>query len=410
VRPKIVVATSFGVHPPKGGGQSRVAGLYGALARLGVDVEIVSLVGRADRDGWLEAGPGIRELRVPRTPEHESADWRLNQQVGVPVGDLGLALHHELTPAYGEAIASAARDATAVVACHPYAYPVLESVTERPLIYEAQDVEADLKASMYDSTPDGPVFAERVRELEAACCAAADHVLVCAARDGVRLGELYGLAPERVLEVANGADPAGIAFTSLARRRERAYELGLQDQLTAVFVGSWHEPNLVAIRDLLRVADDLAEAGVRVLICGSAGLAFADKWIPPNLDLCGVVDDAFLRSVLGLAGAALNPMRSGSGTNLKMLDYALGGVPLVSTTFGTRGLALEPGRHYLAAEQEELPAVLGALRDEPFADVDARVRAAREHVESRFSWERIAAGWYAHPALQSLLGSVEVPH
>jgi glycosyltransferase involved in cell wall biosynthesis len=263
---------------------------------------------------------------------------------------------------------------------------------------------------MYESTPEGPAFAERVRELEAACCAAADHVLVCAARDGVRLGELYGLAPERVLEVANGADPSGIDFTSLARRRERAYELGLQEQLTAVFVGSWHEPNLVAIRDLLRVAEDLAEAGVRVLICGSAGLAFADKWIPPNVDLCGVVDDAFLRSVLGLAGAALNPMRSGSGTNLKMLDYALGGVPLVSTTFGARGLALEPGRHYLAAEPEELPAVLGALRDEPFAAVDARVRAAREHVETRFSWEGIAAGWYAHPALQSLLGSVEVPH
>ena len=410
MRPKIVVATSFGVHPPKGGGQSRVAGLYGALARLGVDVEIVSLVGRTDRDGWLDAGPGIREFRVPRTPEHEAADWRLNQQVGVPVGDLGLALHPDLTPAYAEAIASAARDATAVVACHPYALPVLETLTGTPLIYEAQDVEADLKASMYASTPEGPAFAERVRELEAACCAKADHVLVCAARDGVRLGELYGLEPERVLEVPNGADPAGIAFTSLTQRRARAYELGLGDQFTAVFVGSWHEPNLDAIRDLLRLAGALAEVRVRVLICGSAGLAFAEKWIPPNVDLCGVVDDAFLRSVLGLADAALNPMRSGSGTNLKMLDYALGGVPLVSTTFGTRGLDLEPGRHFLAAEPDQLPVVLGALRDEPFASTDARVRAAREHVETNFSWEGIAARWYAHPALQSLLGSVEVPH
>jgi glycosyltransferase involved in cell wall biosynthesis len=407
VRPKLVVATSFAVHPPTGGGQSRVAGLYGALARLGVDVEIVSLVGRTERDGPLEAGPGIRELRVPRTPEHEAADWRLHQRVGVPVSDLGLALHHELTPAYAEAVANAAAGAAAVVASHPFALPVLAPLGT-PLIYEAHNVEADLKAAMYAGMPDGPAYAERVRELEAACCQAAQHVIVCAARDGERLGELYALPPERVVEVPNGADPVSIPFTPLARRRERAWELGMHERLTAVFVGSWHEPNLVAIRDLLAIADELAEARVRVLICGSAGLAFAGKWIPHNFDLCGVVDDAFLRSVLAVAGAALNPMRSGSGTNLKMLDYALGGVPLVSTTFGARGLGLEPGRDYVAAEPEELPGVLAALREEPFASVDARVRSARRHVETRFSWTEIAAAWHARPALRDVLGHAEV--
>lgn len=408
MKPKLVVATSFGVHPPKGGGQARVAGLYSALARRGVDVEIVSLVARSDRDGWIHPAPGVSELRIPRTPEHETADWRLNQQVGVPVGDLGLALHHDRTPAYGEAIAERARDAVAVVACHPYAFPVLEGLG-RPLIYEAQDVEADLKASMYADTPDGPAYADRVRELEAACCAAADHVLVCAARDALRFQELYGTPPERLREVPNGADPGSIPFTPLALRHARAYELGLPDQLLALFVGSWHEPNLVVIRDLLDLAVELDHAGVRVLVCGSASLAFADQPMPGNFDLCGVVDDAFLRSLLGLAGAALNPMRFGSGSNLKMLDYALGGVPLVSSTFGARGFDVEAGVHYLAAEPTELPDVLGALRTEAFETVDGRVRAAREHVETRFSWERIATDWHASPALQSLLGSVEVP-
>ncbi len=93
-----------------------------------------------------------------------------------------------------------------------------------------------------------------------------------------------------------------------------------------------------------------------------------------------------------------------------MLDYALGGVPLVSTTFGARGLGLEPGRDYVAAEPEELPTALAALRDEPFETVDARVRSARRHVETRFSWTEIAAAWHAHPALQRLLGAMEVAH
>ena len=55
-----------------------------------------------------------------------------------------------------------------------------------------------------------------------------------------------------------------------------------------------------------------------------------------------------MRGALGLAGAALNPMRWGSGTNLKMLDYALAGTPILSTTFGARGVGFEAGPHYEA--------------------------------------------------------------
>ena len=54
-RPQLLVATSFPVHPPRGGGQQRIAGLYAALARLGVDVEIVSLVGHDERGGTRDA-------------------------------------------------------------------------------------------------------------------------------------------------------------------------------------------------------------------------------------------------------------------------------------------------------------------------------------------------------------------
>lgn len=406
-RPKLVVATTFSVHPPRGGGQSRVAGLYGALARLGVDVEIVALVGRRDPAGPLAVASGLREVRVPRTPEHEYADWQLYRRAGVPVGDLGLALHNELTPAYRDAIAAAARNADAVVACHPYAHPVLvEAAPGLPLIYEAQDVEADLKAAMYEGTLDGPELTETVRALEHGCCSSAHHVIVCAERDGGRLGELYGLEPERVVEVPNGADPARIPFTSLARRRERRRALRLDSDLLALFVGSWHEPNLVAVRDLMALSEQLA--GVRVLVCGSAGLAFAEEPIPGNVDLCGVVDEAFLQSVLGLADAALNPMRFGSGTNLKMLDYALAGIPLVSSQVGVRGLDLEPDRHFVPAEPAQIPEALRALREQPPETVQARAVNARGHVEERFSWARIAGAWNAHAALRTLLDAVEV--
>jgi glycosyltransferase involved in cell wall biosynthesis len=401
-RPKLTVATSFPIFPPRGGGQQRVAGLYSALARLGIDVEVVSLVGEHHRGGAYERAPGLRELQVPVTPEHVAAEHRLQRRAGVPVGDLALALHHELTPAYGEALAASARGAAAVVACHPFPEPALAAACDAPLIYEAQDVEADLKEAMFNEADSD--LLEAVRAVEAACCARADSVTVCAAEDGARLGELYGLEPERTIVVPNGVDPGAVRFTPLDERAANRARLGLNGTFDAVFIGSWHEPNLVAVRDIIDAATRAPD--LRFVVVGSAGKPFHLEDAPPNVDLCGVVDAGFIRSVLATANAALNPMRFGSGTNLKMLDYALAGVPLVSSLVGARGLGFEPGRHYLAADPPELAAALFALRAEDEAQTSARVLAACTCVRDRFTWQSIAAGWHRDPHFRELLSGV----
>jgi glycosyltransferase involved in cell wall biosynthesis len=403
-RPRLLVATSFPVHPPRGGGQQRIAGLYAALARLGVDVEIVSLVGFDERGGTVEIAPGLRETRVPMTAEHHREEYTLHMRTGVPVRDLTLALHGELTPGYGAALAAVAETAVAAVACHPFAQPQLAEHTELPLIYEAQDVETDLKASMLAHSDAADELTEAVRAVEAACCATATHTLVCSEEDGARLGALFGLPAERTVVVPNGVDPAAFPFVDVETRAHRRRTLGLGDAPLALFLGSWHEPNLAAVRDVLAAAEALP--ATRFLVVGSAGLAFADEPVPPNVDLCGVVDAGFVRSVLGLAGAALNPMRWGSGTNLKMLDYALAGVPILSTRFGARGVGLEAGTHY--EEAEDLAAGLQALAALPPDAVARRTVAAAARVREAFAWDAIAARWRAHPALRELLDAAAV--
>jgi len=191
------------------------------------------------------------------------------------------------------------------------------------------------------------------------------------------------------------------AWGAIAARWHAHPALRLGDGPLALFLGSWHEPNLAAVRDVLAAAEALP--GARFLVVGSAGLAFAAEPVPPNADLCGVVDAGFVRSVLGLADAALNPMRWGSGTNLKMLDYALAGVPILSTTFGARGLGLEPGRHYEAVDADALAEGLEALAALPADALETRTQAAAEHVREHFAWDAIAARWHAHPALRELL-------
>ena len=51
------------------------------------------------------------------------------------------------------------------------------------------------------------------------------------------------------------------------------------------------------------------------------------------------------------AAVAINPAVSGSGVNIKLVEYLATGIPVVSSTRGTAGLLLEPGHDLLVADE-----------------------------------------------------------
>ena len=50
------------------------------------------------------------------------------------------------------------------------------------------------------------------------------------------------------------------------------------------------------------------------------------------------------------ATVGLNPVISGSGTNLKVIEYAACGLIIVSTSLGIRGWEWSPGQHFIKVE------------------------------------------------------------
>jgi glycosyltransferase involved in cell wall biosynthesis len=385
--PHLVVTTSFVINPAVAGGQVRILGLYGALAAHGVTVDIVAMAPRQERARTLQLAPGLREIRIPMSPEHDRADGLRWERAGVPVTDLSVALDHDLTPAFAAAIAEAAQDAAAVVVSHPFTLPAVRAATSAPVIYEAHNVEADLKRHLLGATAPDLVVATEAIEAEAAT--RAEFIMACSSDDAARLQQLYDIPGERFIIVPNGIDVSRYEFSDAAIRRRRKRQLGLDRQRDAVFIGSWHEPNLEAVRAILVAARQVPE--IHFIVCGGAGLAFRESDVPANVDLCGTVDAAFLTAVLGLADVAVNPMQSGSGTNLKMLSYAACGVPIISSAIGTRGLGLVPDVHYRATAPGDLAQTLRAQRAEDPDMVATRVANAREHVREQFDWRAIAA-------------------
>jgi glycosyltransferase involved in cell wall biosynthesis len=83
----------------------------------------------------------------------------------------------------------------------------------------------------------------------------------------------------------------------------------------------------------------------------------------------------------------LNPIDTGSGTNLKLLEYAAAGLPALSTPFGTRGTDLTADHVFIAPLADWAAVIPRILRDE--TTLHKATRRARDLVQERFSWQAV---------------------
>ncbi|MFN2476108.1 MAG: glycosyltransferase family 4 protein [Chthoniobacterales bacterium] len=392
-RRKLTVATTFGVTPVRGGGQARIFHLYKNLFPE-FETDLITLGGFNEPPFINEIAPGVREIRIPKSAEHTEAENNISAQVEwFTLTDAVFPSLAHLTPQYAEALARSARNADAVVASHPYPLTAIEGVSDKPLWYEAQDVEYMLKRDVIPKTARGLQIVEEVREIEQRCCSKASLIMTCSEADRDHLAKLYGLDPASMHIVPNGADTSRTTFVPRAHARELKRQLGLSEEFLALFIGSWHQPNLDAIEVILSVAEQHSD--VQFLIVGSSCGAFTDRPHPANVGFFGVVDDNTISLVIGAADLALNPMAGGSGTNLKMLDYAAAGVPILSSAVGLRGLDFRPGTDVFVSPLEEFAAGISAVRQTSATALQAMTLRARQRAEIQFDWRNISRRFLA---------------
>jgi glycosyltransferase involved in cell wall biosynthesis len=399
-KPKITVTTTFPIYPPRGGGQSRIYHLYRNLA-ASFDVDIVSFADYGQPETDEPIADGVRELRIPKSLEHARAEWRLTGKMdGVAASDVVAPKLYHLTPRYVEVLKRSAAGSDWLVASHPYLLPALLEVRGRQnLIYEAQDVEVIVKGTILPANRLGRYFLKLTQSLEQQCCDLSGLVMTCTEEDGGTLVEMYGLDPKKLLVVPNGVDLSSVTYRPLDVRRRLKRQYRGQPAFTVLFMASWHGPNIEATLCLLHIARELPH--IHFLLLGSVGqyLQHFGFALPPNVESLGVVDDETKDEILSWVDLAVNPMESGSGTNLKMLDYMAAGMPTLSTPFGARGLDIVDGLQGRLAPLIEFPRVIEEIRNQDDNVLAMIVEAGRTHAASRFSWEVIA-----HPLLAALHG------
>ena len=223
--------------------------------------------------------------------------------------------------------------------------------------------------------------ARRWSTLQRSVAGAVGHVALCSALDAER----SGLA--NVVVVPNGYDQPA----------QPAGRVDVGSPPVVLLAGSFcYPPNADAARWLVaRVLPllQMARPEVTLRLVGEPDDSVARLHQPPAVTVVGRIPA--MGPELERADLVAVPLRSGSGTRVKVLEAFAHRIPVVSTTLGAEGLGAEDGRHLLVADDPEgFAAACVRLLD----DVDLRrhlVDAAEALFVERFRWsaarERIRA-------------------
>ena len=381
---QITVTTTFPIYPPLGGGQTRIFNLYKNLAR-DHNIQLIS----ATYKGWpslnAELTPGLYEKRINRTQAFESACSELSSAAGIDVTDIAMISLCDLTPEYGEQLKQSMAKSKIVIASHPYLYPQIKEYLrdDQILVFEAQDVEYKLKSTMLNNSDVSKKLLEQIYNVEQELCNKANIIMTCSDQDAETLCKLYGADKRKIITIPNGVDTAATTFTPITERIYNKKRLGLSQQKIGIFMGSYHGPNLEACAKIMEFAPFCP--GTTFLLMGSQCEFYNGKEIPENVGLLGIVTEEEKNRVFSIADFAVNPMLSGSGTNLKMFDYLAAGLPTITTSFGARGILDQSV--LIVRDIEQMPQTINQFQLETCNEI---VEKARKYMEDAFDWKVIA--------------------
>lgn len=225
----------------------------------------------------------------------------------------------------------------------------------------------------------------RLRTFERRACERADAILACSPADAE---QLRGLSPSTPVHVVpNGVD---LEHNRPGARAPQASQL--------VFVGqmSWF-PNRDGMEWFLaevlpRVV--AARPEVRLIVVGKSDGLRVPRDVAANVQLTGFVDD--VRPYVDGAAVYVVPLRSGSGTRLKILEAMALGKAIVTTTVGAEGIELEHGVDAMFADSAEdfAGAVLQLMSEPP--EVRRLGKNARTVAERSYGWDAIGSTMLDH--------------
>jgi glycosyltransferase involved in cell wall biosynthesis len=266
-----------------------------------------------------------------------------------------------------------------------FASNFLEKINGNPrLILDAHNVDylrlhAEIGLSGYFKKLLARRFWKILRRLEIAATQEADLVIACSKNDEAVFQNLNH-------EVNSVVIPNGVSIPN-------SRTLMHIEQNSVVFIGLLsYSPNEDAIKYYVKKVHPLVKAKAPDATLTVIGKN-PPKWLvdcsknDPSVRVLGFVENA--QSIISSASVCICPVRQGSGTRLKLLEYMSAGKAVVTTTAGCEGVEVSHKEHVLIAdtELEFAKSVLYLLRNEK--ERNRMGKNASGLVRKKYDWDKL---------------------
>ncbi|HXG06687.1 MAG TPA: glycosyltransferase family 4 protein [Nitrososphaera sp.] len=251
-------------------------------------------------------------------------------------------------------------------------------------IYNAHNVEA-YYWQQYLASPLKRKLLNKVRKIEQHVVEISDYIFVTSEEERLAFEKEYSVNGEKLVVVPNGTDTRLLRPISDEQRRINKEQLRFGYSKYVVFVGSNVKANIDAA---IWISEKLAPSmpDTCFLIIGSVCKVVANHL--DNVKCLGVLPTDKKNLLLATSDVAINPVLSGAGTNVKMLEYLSAGLPTVTTDIGSRGLNLNDNNNVIITKSlDSFRDLIYGICDDPFLrkrlSENARIKA------EEFDWHKI---------------------
>lgn len=331
-RKLVFILNDFECSSPVSGGEVRIHQLYSNLSTKYYKILLLCLNGHGEIKR-TNINDNFVEISVPKTNNHLEQEVAINRQHWISATDIVTSYMCSENELLKKISVNSEDIADVIILTHPYMVELLERI-DKPIIYESHNFETDLKMKLLTGHPKYEFLIEKVKAAETKAMQLSKIAISVSDSDHKGLNSLIQ-SNKRVFTIRNGVKISNDFEDLDVKSVKRLFETFP----TIIFIGSSHQPNVEAANFIVNeLAVELSEC--YFLIIGSVCDSITGI-VPDNVLLFGKLDEVYKNVLLKIADIAINPMTSGSGSNLKLAEYFANKLPVVTTSFGARGFAIE---------------------------------------------------------------------
>ena len=239
-----------------------------------------------------------------------------------------------------------------------------------------------------------PFLAPCISALEKYACSQSSLILATSDVDKKKISELYKVPRKKILVITNGADFncfSKISFSNSQMKKKLGFDL---NRKIVLFHGTMSSQQNYEAAQI--IVDNISPkiSNALFLIIGKNPpkhlLNSAKK--QKNVLLLGYVPN--IEEYIFASDLCIAPIRRGSGTRLKIIEYIAAGKPIISTTLGAEGLPVEQGvnaRLFQDINRDFIENIEQLLKDDQSAQ---KLSESCNVLKEKLCWENITKPLY----------------